>query len=404
MSTEGASPSSPASGGRSRGWKEYTAIVLLWQVTASVCFYAVYAVTPFVREEFDVSATLVGVLLTTLTLGYTLSLVPIGSVIDTYGERLVLVVGLLGLGVGAVGVTLAPTYSALLVAVFVLGAFYATAMPGTNTAVFNAIPSERLNTAMGIKQVGVTAGSGISAVAIPWFGATRFGWEVGFFLAAACAGIVTLVFWTIYDADGGETDGDSVSIRSHLERPGYVLILFAGFLLASGLFTTTGYTILYVNESVGSSVVFAGLTLAGAQVSGSVGRIVFGWLADRLSTPLTTSTLAILCVQAGASVLLFLAVTLADTGLAAFALFTALGFFVLGFTGVYYSCIGSLVPSEGIGSATAGGQIALNCGALFTPPVFGYLVDVHSYAAGWTMLALAALASSLLFFVLIRRT
>ncbi len=390
--------------GRSRGWKEYTAIILLWQVTASVCFYAIYAVTPFVRDDFGVSATSVGVLLTTLTLGYTLCLLPIGRVIDAYGERLVLVVGLLGLGVGSVGVTVAPSYVALLVAVFVLGAFYATAMPGTNIAVFNAIPHERLNTAMGIKQVGVTAGSGISAIAIPWFGATRFGWEVGFLLATACAGVVSVVFWLVYDAEGERGDGDSVAIRDHLETPGYVLVLFAGFLLASGLFTTTGYTILYVDEAVGATVVFAGITLAGAQVSGSVGRIVVGWLADRLSTPLRTSAPVILCFQAGASFVLFLSVTLVDSRLTAFALFAALGFFVLGWPGIYYSYIGSLVPSEGIGSATAGGQIALNCGALVTPPVFGYLVDVRSYAAAWIVLALAALASTVLFGVLSRRT
>ena len=105
-----------------------------------------------------------------------------------------LVGGLFGLAISVVGVTIAPTYLALLVAVFVLGGFYATAIPGTNKAIFNAIPQNRLNTSMGIKQVGVTAGSGISAVTVPWFGATQFGWEVGFLLAAILAAVVSVLF------------------------------------------------------------------------------------------------------------------------------------------------------------------------------------------------------------------
>ncbi|QFU83938.1 MFS transporter [Natronorubrum aibiense] len=388
---------------RLQGWKGYTALILLWQVTASICFYSVYAVTPFVRDEFGVSATFIGVMMTALTLGYTLFLLPVGSVIDEYGEDRALVFGLLGLGAGAVGVTVAPTYLALLAAVFVLGAFYATAMPGTNKAVFNAIPADRLNTSMGIKQVGVTAGSGISAVLVPWFGAARFGWEVAFLLAAGWAVVISVVFWVVYDAGSGGGDSDRHGIRGHLANPEFVLLAAAGFALGAGLFTTIGYTILYVDENVGASVVLAGVTLAAAQVFGSVGRIGFGWLADALSMPLTDSTLRILCLQAGASAVLFLVVTVVDSPVVALLAFSLLGFFVLGFTGVYYSCIGSLVPTEEMGSATAGGQIALNCGALLAPPAFGLIVDVRGYAAAWTMLAGASFVAFVLLVVLLLR-
>ncbi|MDR5671841.1 MFS transporter [Halalkaliarchaeum sp. AArc-GB] len=387
----------------SRGWKVNTVLILLWQVTASVCFYTIYAVTPFVRDEFLVSATLVGVMLTTLTLGYTVFLFPVGSLVDEYGEGLMLVVGLFGLGLAAAAVTVAPTYLGLLFVVFVLGAFYATAMPGTNKAVFNAIPTERLNLAMGIKQVGVTAGSGISAILIPWFGATRFGWEVGFLLASVAAAVVGVLFYWTYEEGGGGDGGSRHGIRTHFRNPSYLVVTGAGFFLGAALFTTVGYTILYVDESVGASVVFAGVTLAFAQVFGSVGRVGFGWLADRLSAPLTTSTLRILVVQAGASTLLFLAVTRVESPLVTLFAFSLLGTFVLGFTGIYYSCIGSLVPTEQMGSATAGGQIALNSGALVAPTTFGFLVDVRGYSEAWTMLALATFASFLLLFALLRR-
>lgn len=49
-----------------------------------------------------------------------------------------LVVGLIGLGTTIVLVTVVPSYSVSLGVVAVLGAFYATAIPETNKAVFNA--------------------------------------------------------------------------------------------------------------------------------------------------------------------------------------------------------------------------------------------------------------------------
>ena len=379
-----------------RDWRTLTGIILLWQVTASVAFYAVYAIPPFVQADYDVGATQIGVMITVLMLGYTLFLIPVGRVIDTYGESRVLVIGLVGLGSCAIGVALAPTFLVLLAVVFVLGTFYATAIPGTNKAVFAAIPTHRLNTSMGIKQVGVTAGSGISAIVVPWFGASRFGWEVGVLALAAIALIVSIVFWNLYGTSETVAGSDRGGIRSHFRTPEYTLLTAAGFFLGAALFTTMGYTILYVDQSVGAGVVLAGLALASAQLFGSVGRVVFGWLADWLSAPLTVSTLRILILQAAAATVLFFAVTLVDTPLLALGLFGALGFFIFGFTGIYYSCIGSLVSPEEMGSATAGGQLALNFGALGAPPAFGWIVDGPGYEVAWPLLALCALAALVL--------
>lgn len=387
----------------STGWKAKTALILGWQSTASICFYAIYALPPFVRDDFGVSATLIGVVVTALMLGYTVFLVPVGAILDTYGEARVLVGGLFGLAIGVVGVAVAPTYPALLVAVFVLGGFYATAIPGTNKAVFNSIPEDRLNTSLGIKQVGVTGGSGIISVVIPWFGATRFGWEVGLLLTALVAIVVSVLFWLLYGTDGSVADGTRLNIRDHFTSPEYRLLTLAGFFLGAGLFTTIGYTILFVAESIGTSVVFAGFTLAVAQLFGSAGRIVFGWLADYLAAPLTLSTLRILSFQAAGASILFLAVTLVETPVTAIVLFSLLGFFVLGFTGIYYSCIGSMVSAGEMGSATAGGQVALNAGALLAPPMFGLLVDVRGYTTGWTMLAVTTLIALVLLVVVRQR-
>lgn len=399
----GSTASGPGAVEPVRDWKTNTGLILGWQVAASICFYTVYVIPTFVQDDFGVSTTLVGFMLTAMMLGYTAFLVPVGAITDLHGESRMLTLGLVGLAGSVVAITLAPSYLVVLATVFVLGAFYATAMPGTNKAVFNAIPHDRLNTAMGIKQVGVTAGSGISAIVVPWFAATRWGWQGGLVATGLFAIVVSAVFWIVYRDGGSGSDGDRGGITAHFSNLPYVVLTASGFFLGAGLFTMIGYTILFLEESVGAGVFFAGVALAGAQVFGSAGRVIFGWLADRLSGPLTTATLRILVLQAGASVPLFLAVTVVDSPIVALVLFCALGFFILGFTGVYYSCIGSIVDAEEMGSATAGGQIALNSGALLAPPTFGFLVDTLHYRAAWTMLAAGAFVAFLLLVSLLRR-
>lgn len=378
------------------GWKGTTGLILLWQITASICFYTIYAVTPFIRETYHVSAVGVGVMLTTLMLGYTVFLIPAGAGIDRFGEGRVLVVGLIGLAIGTTAVALSWSFITLLMAVFFLGICYATAIPGTNKAVFNAIRLERQNTSMGIKQVGVTAGSGISAVMIPLFGATRFGWEAGFFIAASTAILVTVFFFIKYSASGNLMDGSRrVGALQHFKNRTFTMLTIAGFFLGAALFTTIGYTILYVHESIGATVVFAGIVLATAQIFGSLGRIISGWLADRVSMSPNLATIRILAAQSICATVLFFVVTKINSQLLALVFFALLGFFILGFTGIYYSCMGTIVPVEQMGSATAGGQIALNAGALIAPPVFGLIVDLSGYAAAWLLLVGAGLLSSI---------
>ena len=371
-------------------------IVSLWQVAASVCYYSVFAATPFFRDAFGLSRFWVGIVVTLLTLGYAAFLLPLGALTDRYGEHRSLVAGLLGLSIGALGVIASWSYPTLLLAVFLLGAAYGTAMPGTNRAIFSKIAEGRQNFAMGIKQVGVTAGSGISAVLVTRL-ASRYSWRAGFAVAAGFGVVVTALFWTTYESGSGADEFEYPNFRRLLGNAPYVALTAAGLFLGACLFTTVGYTILFVDESVGATVGFAGMVLATVQVAGSVGRIVTGWLADRLPGSPRRRTGAILLAQAAGGTVLLALVPQVDSRASALAAFAGLGFFVLGYTGMYYSCMSTLVSADEMGGATAGGQLALTAGALVAPPAFGRLTDAVGYRAGWTFLAaLGAVATLLL--------
>lgn len=363
------------------------AIVTLWQVAASICYYTVFAATPFLRDSFGLSSFRVGLVVTTLTLGYAAFLFPFGAAIDAFGEKRPLVAGLVGLAVGVVVVTLARSYPTLLLAVFFLGAMYGTAIPGTNKAIYSRIREGRTNFAMGVKQVGVTAGSGISAVLVTGIASTRVGWHGGFLLAAGFGVLVAALFAARYRDGGGSGELSMPDVGGLVGFRPYRLLAAAGLFLGACLFTTVGYTILYVHEHVGTPVAFAGVVLAVVQAAGSVGRVASGWLGDALPGSPQRRTAGILLAQTAGCVAALAAVTLIGSPLAALVAFAVLGFFVLGFTGMYYSTMGTLVPAGEMGSATAGGQLTLTAGALVAPPAFGHLVDAAGYRSAWLLLA-----------------
>lgn len=383
-------------------FRRVLSLVFLWQLAASICYYAVFAATPFFRDQFVLSGAQVGVVLTALSLGYAAFLLPIGAMTDRYGERRMLTVGLVGLSVGSVLVAGAWSYPTLLVGAFLLGTMYGTAMPGTNKAIFDSIPVGRQNLAVGIKQVGVTAGSGVSALLVTSIASVLF-WEAGFYVAAVSAVVVAGLFWISYRGASVDGDAEYPDFRELLDNTPYLSLTIAGVCMGAGLFTTTGYTILYLNESVGTTVGFGGFVLAAIQVSGSAGRVLTGWLGDRLPGEPRRRIGTILLAQAIGSAVLFAGVALVESRLLAAILFVVLGFFALGFTGIYFSCMATLVPASEMGSATGGGQLALVAGAIVAPPTFGLLADTFSYRASWGMLAALSLLATLFIVRVIRR-
>ncbi|ELZ90786.1 MFS transporter [Haloferax volcanii] len=373
-----------------------------WQTAASLCYYAIFAATGFVRDAFSVSESLVGLFLTAGLLGYTVFLFPSGAAVDGYGEKPVMVVGLLALSVALVGVTFAPpSYLLLLVTVALLGAAYSTAMPASNRGIVAAAPAGSKNLAMGLKQVGVTVGSGASSLVVTGV-AVVAAWQVGFWAIAVFAAGYALVFATRYRGNPG---------TGRLERPrlaglggnrAYVALVAAGLFIGASIFSMLGYTVLYVQDVVGTGPALAGGVLAATQVTGSVGRIGAGSLADRLGGPRGAATVALVQL-AGAVALFSLLVGTGGSFALTIAVFVALGLTIHGSTGVFYSCLSGVVDDGDIGAATAGGQTALNVGGLVAPPLFGFVVESTGYGAGWALVAGSTVLATVLLFVVRRR-
>jgi MFS family permease len=374
-----------------RYWR-LVGLVTGWHVAASVCYYAVFAGTPLLRDAFSLSATSVGFVVTSLTLGYAAFLIPIGVATDRFGERRTLTVGLCGLALGVALVAAAPTYGLALVAAFALGSAYGVATPGTNKAIFDNVEPSRQHRAIGIKQVGPPLGSAVGSVLVTGLVGVLF-WQAGFFVAAAAGVATAAVFYAAY-TNGSTAEATYPDFRGLLDNRAYLLLVTAGACLGAVFYTTTGYTVLYVEESIGAAVAVGGVVLATLQAFSSAGRVVAGWLGDVLPGDPPLRVGSVLAMQALGGGLLFLVVPLARTPVGAGVAFSLLGLFALGSIGLYYSFISIVVRADDIGSASAGGQFAATFGGLFAPPAFGYLTDAFGYGAAWRFLGALSLVAA----------
>jgi MFS family permease len=225
-----------------RGWKS-VGVIAGWQTAASLCYYSIFAATAFVREDFDLSRTLVGVFLTAALVGYTLNLFPSGAAVDGFGERPAMVASLLALGAGTVAVSFAPNYLLLLGAAVLLGAAYATAMPASNKGIVASAPRSRENLAMGIKQVGVTAGSGAASLVVTGV-AALLAWRVGFWIIAVVAGAYAVAFGYLYAGTGGSGRWELPDLSGLADDRAYLLLVAAGLFVGATIFSMLGYVIL----------------------------------------------------------------------------------------------------------------------------------------------------------------
>lgn len=381
-------------------YRRLVALVTLWHIAASLCYYAVYAGTPLFRDFFSLSAFSVGIIITCLTLGYLVLLLPIGVATDRFGEHRLLTLGLCGLATGAVLIAVAPNYVLLLVAAFLTGSMYGTATPGTNKAIFDNVESVHQHRAIGVKQIGPTVGSAVSAVLITGLAGVLF-WQAGFLVVAVAAFGTAGLFYLTYPVSepAAATYPD---VRTVLANRSYMLLVGAGVGIGAAFYTTTAYTVLFVTDAVGASILMGGVVLAVLQVFGGIGKLLAGYLADTLDGRATIVTGSLLTGQAFVGGVVFFILPLTDAPLTAGFAGSVLGLTVVGSTGLYYSSISTVVRDDELGGASAIGQFAMTAGGLFAPPAFGYIVEMVDYTAAWSFLgALSLIAAGLVALVAI---
>jgi ACS family hexuronate transporter-like MFS transporter len=302
--------------------------------------------------------------------------------------------------VGAIGLlaaALAPGFLAFLFCLFIAGSGWSVVNPALGKAIMDVFPMRERGIAMGVKQMGLTLGGLVSALALPAIAGT-LGWR---YAVGACAVIVALpvvLGWRPLAAFGGDRrgpaasgvgrgGGDAGSSWWWARRPALVIFFATGFVLGMVQAAVLSYLPLFTIQALGFDKIGAGLLVAASQAGGAVSRLALGAASDRWLTGQRSLWLAFIGAV-GAVIFSVYAVWPASAPGAAALLAFATGVGAYGWVGIFFviSAEAGGPRQAGLLSGVAFASIVL--GLLVGPPIFGLLLEgFDSYAVAWAVFA-----------------
>ena len=286
---------------------------------------------PALHDRHGLSLAQAGLVASAPMLGVMVALVPWGVVTDRRGERLVLLLGLVG--ATALGALAAASGSVPLLALGLglAGVAAASANVASGRVVVGWFPPQRRGLAMGIRQMAQPLGVGVAAATMAVVADRSGPYAAVWVPVTACALVAGLVAVVVIDpprpATGPVAAPNPYRADRYLPRIHGVSVL-----LVVPQFVVLTFMLVWLVQDRHWSPAAAGALVAAAQVAGAVGRIGAGQLSDVVSsrmrplrwvTVAAAATMLLLGVSAGLGawlavplVVLATVVTVADNGLA----------------------------------------------------------------------------------------
>ena len=344
---------------------------------------------PTLMEEYDISPSTMGYILSGWNWAYTALQLFVGPLVDRFGAWMVLGTGAGVWSLSTIALPLATTALGLFMFRALFGIGHSMLIPAQGSAISRWFPSEQRSTALGFAFSGSQVGSFIGA-ALCAFILSRFGWQSIFYWIGG-ANLLFAVFWILFHPDRkkvgpqvklereaeAETETTQrVSVLSLLRYRSAWGLAFGqmGYLYAYHVFLSwlPSYLAIERNMSIVLTGVFAGLPF----LLGIFGTIGGGWLGDdliRRGFKHTSARKTVVGVgMMAATVMVVTAAYTPQTWLAITLLTLCMGS-LRATTGSANAMPIDLAPSASVASLVSIQNFGGNIGGLMAPIVTGYI-------------------------------
>lgn len=385
------------------------ALTTFIQVLVSMSALAMPVLATLIGPHLNQSAASVASWLAALVYaGAMVGAITSGPLIQRWGAIRLSQLGLL-LCAGGLLLACVGALPVVLLSAFVIGLGYGPITPASSHLLSRSTPANRMALVFSVKQTGVPLGVFLVALVAPGMG-VAFGWQV----ALAVVGVPCLAMaWgaqrlrTRLDVDTVKAARMSFAsvlgpMRMVLTQPLLRQMALCSFLFAMAQLLVTAYTVIYLHETLGYGLVLAGLLLSVAQMGGVVGRIAWGYVADRWLGALTT--LSLLAAVMGCCSIAMTVLHAHVPVVALAALLLAFGMASIGWNGVYLAEVARRAPPGQAATATGGTLFFTFLGNVVGPVLFGLSIQhLGGFKAAYLLLALPLLVASALLYVGARR-
>lgn len=362
------------------------------QVVASLANFAVPVLATEMSSDIGVAATYVGYY---SALVYTATMIAgliAGSFIAGQGAVRTAQLALLSAVAGLLVATLS-TPLVLGLAAVLIGACYGPVGPAGSHLLARVTPPRWRPLVFSIKQTGVTAGGLLAGVLLPP-AALLYGWQTALLLLGAIGLVAAFAVQPLRaGADADRETGRRVSRRDLLASLGLafgpslrrITWNSVGFAISQSVLSA--FFVVYLVSELDLPLARAGLIFSVVQASGIVGRIAWGYFAERRFSAQQILALLALVIAASFVILPLLSPT---TPLWVFLVFAAvLGASVYGWNGVMLAEWAALAPEGRVAEATGGVQFVMFGGSVAAPPIVGLVV---AQTGGYTLAFAAVVA------------
>jgi predicted MFS family arabinose efflux permease len=306
--------------------------------------------------------------------------------------------GFCALGMSVASLTFLP---AVMLGAVLMGLGYGPVTPASSHILIRQTAPERRSLVFSFKQTGVPVG-GMLAGSI----AAPLGLAIGWRGAALSVAVASLVLALAVEplrarfdaADGtGPTPAQSplAGIRLVLRTPALRRLALSSTTFAATQLSMATFLVTFLTERAGVPLVRAGIVMAVAQGAGVVGRILLGWVADRLLRP--GRVLAVLGISMAMASVATGLISSAWPLTSIFVVTAILGLTGLSWNGVYLAEVAVIAPPGAAGAATGGALSMTFLGIVLGPALFSAVVSLSgSYTLGFCIVAAAAFMGGLL--------
>jgi sugar phosphate permease len=360
------------------------------QASYAAVFLGVAVLAPFLRADYDLSLTEIGLALATVSIGSMVTLLPWGLLADRIGERAVLAGGLGAAAVAMVAAAYASSFASLVAALTVAGAAGASVNAASGRAVMSWFDAGQRGFALGIRQTAIPIGGAVAALVLPAV-ATAGGLRAAFLaLAGGCFGAAVAGGIGLREAPPDREETLTRSEHPLRDRRIWRLAV-ASALLVGAQISVLAFAVLFLHDERSLSTAVAAGLLAIMQLLGAGLRIGMGRWSDRVGrrvAPLLRLSFALAVALATSAALTEAPLALL---LPALVLAGALG---LSWNGLAFTATAELAGRARSGAALGFQQTALSIAAAATPPLFAALVEASSWGIAFGCAAVLPLAGA----------
>ncbi|MEB9686461.1 MFS transporter [Bacillus thuringiensis serovar pingluonsis] len=361
----------------------YKWIILFIATVAQTCAtFVTYGIGPlatFYSKEYDLSQFETGLMVSAVNIGPIFSMLIFGNFMDKHGERWIVGIGSILLGISMLIAYPITEYFYLLFVLALVGIWYGTAQPGGSSAIVHWFPNKHRGLAMGIRQTGIPLGGALASAVLPFF-FYHYGLSSAILVQAVVAimgGVIFLIFYRDHGMNINKTESYSFIEKLNKIKNNVNLypVFFIGITMMSLQLVILAHLMSYLTNTLDLSLKISGGLLSLTLFGGMFGRIILAWISDRLfngnrSKPLQ---LTILLTAITVMILIYLLPFLPMWGIS--ILCFSLGFLGLGWYSLFIVLMSERSDPNFIGLTVSFGLTLNQIFIVLAPSLFGLLVD-----------------------------